>query len=301
MSLGTVLFVPIQAGTQCVGVLRLGPHPGGYPLPAAEARLIETVATAAAVAIERWRLQEAATRAEILRRSDELKSALLHSVSHDLRTPLATIKAGITALLEEDMTWDVHGQREILSAANAEVDRLTRLITNLLDLSRIEAGALKPDRQWYEIGELIRDAVGRVANLSPNHAITVKVPDGLPPAFVDYVQMQEVVTNLVTNAAAYSPAGTGIQVTADVEGARLVMHVRDQGPGIPAYEAERIFSKFYRIGQRCEGTGLGLAICRGLVEAHGGRIWVENPGRPGAIFAVALPLPPPPVLTESPL
>lgn len=301
MSHGAALFVPIRSGTQREGVLRLEPHSGGYPLPAAEQRLIETFATAAAVAIERWRLQKAATRAEILRRSDELKSALLDSVSHDLRTPLATIKAGITALLEDSMIWDPPAQREILSAANEEVDRLTRLISNLLDLSRIEAGALKPNRQWYEMAELIRDAVRRMASLSSDHSITVMVPDGIPPVFVDYVQMQEVVTNLVTNAAAYSPAGTDIHVTVDVEGTWLVVRVRDRGPGIPAAEAERIFSKFYRIGQRRGGTGLGLTICRGLVEAHGGRILVENPGQPGAIFAVALPLLTPPVLAATPL
>jgi two-component system sensor histidine kinase KdpD len=293
------LHVPVQIGARRVGVLRVGPRPDGQPLPFAEHRLLQTFAAAAAVAIDRRRLQETATQAEILRRSDELKSALLSSVSHDLRTPLATIKAGITAILEESLTLDQATQREVLSAANEEVDRLTRLINNLLDLSRIEAGALRPDRQWYDLGELIGEAVRRIEGRFPDQKISVDVPGRLAPVFVDYVQVQEVVTNLVENAARYAPANTTIDVTIAVESDNFIVRVRDQGPGIPALDAERIFTKFYRIGQQPGGTGLGLAICRGLVEAHGGRVWVENPGRPGAVFAVALPLLAPPLRAES--
>ena len=288
------LFVPVRVGTRRLGVLRIGPRPDAQPLPATERRLVETFAAAAAVAIDRRRLQEAATQAEILQKSDELKSALLSSVSHELRTPLATIKTGITALLQEGLRWDRAVQREVLSAANAEVDRLTRLIGNLLDLSRIEAGALQPDRQWYEIGDAVREAVCRIAGRLPDHTVTVEIPDGALSVFVDYVQIQQIVANLVDNAAKYSPPGTAIDVTAAAEDGHLVVRVRDHGPGIPAPDAERIFSKFYQIGRPSGGTGLGLAICRGLVEAHGGRIAVENPGEPGAVFAVTLPLGAPP-------
>jgi len=293
------LHVPVQIWARRVGLLRVGPRPDGQPLPSSEHRLLQTFAAAAAVAIDRRRLQETATQAEILLRSDELKSALLSSVSHDLRTPLATIKAGITALLQDGLTLDQSTQREVLSAANDEVDRLTHLINNLLDLSRIEAGVLRPDRQWYDLSELIREAVRRIGGRFPDHRIAVAVSGHLAPMFVDYVQIQEVVTNLIENAARYTPANTTIDITAAVESDCLVMRVRDQGPGVPALEAERIFTKFHRIGQHPRGTGLGLAICRGLVEAHGGRVWVENPGHPGAVFAVALPLLTPPVRAES--
>ncbi len=285
---GATLYVPIRMGIQRLGVFRIGPRIDGQPLPAGERGLLQTFVDATAVAIDRRRLQEAATAAEVLRKSDDLKTALLNAVSHDLRTPLAAIKTGITALLD-DLAWDRHSQREVLDAANVEVDRLARLIGNLLDLSRIEAGALAPDRQWYEIGEILTDTVRRAAG-HLDHPITTAVTHGDLPLFVDYVQIQQVITNVLENAAKYSPVGSEIHMSTAIEDETFVIRIQDHGPGVPAAEAERIFSKFYRIGRRGEGSGLGLAICRGLVEAHRGRIIVENPGRPGAIFAISLPI-----------
>jgi two-component system, OmpR family, sensor histidine kinase KdpD len=295
---GSMLYLPLRIGAQRVGVLRIGPQTDGGLLAEAARPLLHTFAAAAAVAIDRRRLLDAATQAEVLRRSDALKTALLSSVSHDLRTPLATLKTGITALLQADVPWDRQAQQEVLAAANEEVDRLTRLIGNLLDLSRIEAGALTPDRQWYEAGELIADSVRR-AGLR-NHRVTVEVADGELPVYLDYVQIQQVLANLLDNAAKYSPAGSEIEVLGAAEDGAFVIRVRDHGPGIPAAEADRIFSKFYRIAGRRTGTGLGLAICKGLVEAHGGRITVENPGRGGAVFVVSLPLVRPPALAVLP-
>ena len=286
-------YVPLRIGAQRVGVLRIGPSTDGEPLPAAAQRLLNTFAAAVAAAIDRRRLLDAATQAEVLRRSDALKTALLGSVSHDLRTPLTTLKTGITALLQTDVAWDRQAQQEVLAAANEEVDRLTRLISNLLDVSRVEAGALKPDRQWYEAGELIADTVRRAG--PRDHRVTVEVANGELPVYVDYVQIQQVLANLLDNAAKYSPAGSEIHVVGAAEDGAFVIRVRDHGPGVPTAEADRIFSKFYRIGGRRTGTGLGLAICKGLVEAHGGRIAVENPGRGGAVFCVSLPLVTPPV------
>lgn len=290
---GSTLYVPLRIGAHRVGVFRIGPHAGGGPLPADAQCLLHTFAVAAAAAIDRRRLLDAATQAEVLRRSDALKTALLSSVSHDLRTPLTTLKTGITALLQGDIAWDRQGQQEVLAAANEEVDRLTRLIGNLLDVSRIEAGALRPDRQWYDAGELIADSVRR-AGLR-DHRVTVEVSNGDLPVYLDYVQIQQVLANLLDNAAKYSPAGSEIHVAGAAEDGAFVIRVRDHGPGIPAAEADRIFSKFYRLGGRRTGTGLGLAICKGLVEAHGGRVAVENPGRGGAVFCVSLPLVTPPV------
>lgn len=285
---GSALYVPLRVGAARIGVLRIGPRTDGAPLPTVERPLLQAFAAAAAAAIDRRRLLDAALQAEVLRRSDALKTALLGSVSHDLRTPLATLKTGITALLQADIAWDRQARDEVLAAANEEVDRLTRLIGNLLDLSRIEAGALTADRQWYDAGELIADSVRRVG--VREHRVTVEVADGDLPVYLDYVQIQQVLANLLDNAAKYSPAGGEIRVRGAAEDGAFVIRVGDDGPGIPAAEAERIFSKFYRIGARRTGTGLGLAICKGLVEAHGGRIIVENPGRPGAVFLVSLPL-----------
>jgi two-component system sensor histidine kinase KdpD len=296
---GGALYTPVTLGAERLGVLRLGPRANGEALPHDDLRLLEAFARGAAAAIDRRRLLEAATQAEVLRRSDALKTALLGTVSHDLRTPLAALKTGITALLQGDVRWDRQAQLEILSASNDEVDRLTRLISNVLDLSRIEAGALVPDRQWYEIGELINDSVRRAGAGLEAHLVAVDIADGDLPMNVDYVQMQQVLANLLDNAAKYSPAGSRIRVTGGVEGAAYVIRVHDAGPGIPASEADRIFSKFYRLAGRRTGTGLGLAICKGLVDAHGGCIAVENPGRPGAVFAVSLPIAERPAMTPS--
>lgn len=294
---GSALYVPLRIGAQRIGVLRIGARTDDQPVQT-DQRLLAKFTAAAAAAIERRRLLDAATQAEVLRRTDALKSALLGSVSHDLRTPLTTLKTGITALLQADPEWDRSARQEVLAAANEEVDRLSRLIGNLLDLSRIEAGALVPDRQWYTAGELIADTVRR-AGLR-DHRVTVEMADVDLPVYLDYVQIQQVLANLLENAAKYSPAGTEIHVLgAAVDGA-FIIRVRDHGPGIPAAEAERIFSKFYRLGGRRTGTGLGLAICQGLVEAHGGRIAVENPGGEGAVFAVALPLVRPPAFAGPP-
>jgi len=297
---GAALYVPLRIGAQRVGVFRIGPRTDGGPLPAASPHLLRTFAAAAAVAIDRRRLLDAATQAEVLRRSDALKTALLSSVSHDLRTPLTTLKTGITALLQADVAWDRQAQQEVLASANEEVDRLTRLIGNLLDVSRIEAGALRPDRQWYEAGELIADTVRRAAAGLRDHRVTVEVSAGDLPVYLDYVQIQQVLANLLDNAAKYSPAGSEIHVAGAAEDGAFVIRVRDHGPGIPTAEADRIFSKFYRLGGRRTGTGLGLAICKGLVEAHGGRVAVENPGRGGAVFCVSLPLVKPPVFALPP-
>ncbi len=297
---GGTLYMPVSLGAERLGVFRIGPGPDGLALPAGEQRLLRACVDAAAVAIDRRRLREAASQAEVLRRSDELKTALLSSVSHDLRTPLATIKTGITALLDE-LTWDPQAQREVLTAANEEVDRLTRLIGNLLDLSRIEAGALAPDRQWYEIGEVITNAIRRATGRLRDHLITSAISRGDLPLFVDYVEIQQVLANLLENAARFSPAGAEIHLSTAVEDDVFVIRIRDHGPGIPRSESERIFSKFYRIDRRGGGTGLGLAISRGLVEAHGGQIVVENPGQPGAIFAVSIPITKPPAPSEVPV
>lgn len=296
---GGALYLPLRLRAEPIGVLRMRMPAAAQPLAPAEQGLLRAFAAAAAAAIDRRGLQDAATHAEVLRRSDELKTALLGSVSHDLRTPLATLKTGITALLHSEVPWDREAQQELLVAANEEVDRLTRLINNLLDLTRIEAGALTPDRQWYEAGELISDGVRRAANRIRDHRIVVDVADGDRPVFLDYVEIQQVLTNLLDNAAKYAPAGTDIYVSGGAEGDAFVMRVRDRGPGIPVSEADRIFSKFFRVAGRPTGTGLGLAICRGLVEAHGGRIVVENPGQTGAVFAVSLPLATPPALAGS--
>ncbi len=248
----------------------------------------------AASIIEHARLHQESMQVEVLQRTDELRAALLSSVSHDLRTPLSSIKAAASSLLQEDVQWDEEARRSFATSIEREADRLNRLVGNLLDMSRIEGGALQPEKEWYPIEELIHDVVSNVQARSNDHPITVTTADGLPPVQLDYLQMDQVLTNLLENAIRYTPVGTPIEVRACVQDNLMLLSIADRGPGIPHGDEERIFDKFYSVAdgkrKKRQGFGLGLAVCRGLVEAHGGRIWAENRKDGGAIFFFTLPL-----------
>jgi two-component system sensor histidine kinase KdpD len=261
-----------------------------------ERRLLMTFANQAALAIDRARLIEEATRATALEEADRLKSALLAAVSHDLRTPLASIKASATSLLQEDVEWDRETQREFLQAIDEETDRLTRLVSNLLDLTRIQGGALKPEKEWYEIGEVIHQVADRLAaSLGAEHPLHIEIAPDLPPVAFDYVEIAQVVANLIENAAKYSGAGAEITVRALRDEDAVRVSVQDHGLGIPARDVPHVFETFYRVrreGQagRIGGTGIGLAICKGFVEAHGGKIGVESVVGEGSTFWFTLPI-----------
>lgn len=290
-------LLPLQAGERSVGVLQLM-APAGGRLDDEREQLLRTFANGAAIAIEQARLAQEERVAAMALESDRLKTALLSSVSHDLRTPLAGIKAAATSLLQEDIQWSEQDRRAFASDIDAEADRLTHLVSNLLDLSRIEAGGLQPDREWEDVAELIQRAVQRSRPQLGTHPVSVDVSPNLPPAYLDAIQISQVITNLLENAAKYSPEGSPIGVTAGVaagpdEHSELRIAVTDQGPGIPRAEQERIFDKFYRMrgsNRRAAGTGMGLAIVRGFVSAHGGRVWVESEPDHGSTFIMALPL-----------
>jgi two-component system sensor histidine kinase KdpD len=224
--------------------------------------------------------------------SDALKSALLAAVSHDLRTPLASIKAAATSLLDDSVRWDDAARRDFLEAIDEETDRLTLMVGNLLDLSRIEGGALRPDKEWYDVAELVADAAGRVATRAVDHQLTTAVEPGLPLARFDYVEIVQVLLNLVENALKYTPPGTRITISVRRLRDAIEVAVSDTGPGIPPNQLPRLFDKFYRADPsgRIPGSGIGLAIARGLVEAHGGRIWVESRVGEGTTFRFTLPL-----------
>jgi two-component system sensor histidine kinase KdpD len=230
---------------------------------------------------------------EILRRTDELKTALLNAVSHDLRTPLASVITAGGSLLQRDVAWTPDERRELAETIVSEAQRLSRIIGNLLDLSRMEAGSLRPERGWFELGSLVDDVLSRLRELTAAHLVAVDVPGSLPPVFVDSVEMDQVLSNLVENAVKYTPPGTEIGVGARVVGEAVEVEVLDTGPGIPAHALSHLFEPFYRVeqkGPRPKGTGLGLAVAKGLVEAHGGRIWAENRTRGGARLAFTIPL-----------
>lgn len=280
-------LVPLRAGDRVVGVLGLSRRSGEPPFSRDEDWAIAGVAHQLAQAVERARLQEEAIAADVLRQADELKTTLLHSVSHNLRTPLAAIKAAAGSLLQADLTADPTVRQELVLTIDREVDRLNRIIENLLDMSRLEAGVVRPNKQLYPLADLVNDVVGRMRPLAADHRVVVDVPEDIPPVPLDYVQVDQVLSNLLENAFKYAPPGTEVRVTArQVDGAVRVSII-DHGPGIPPEEQARVFDRFYR-GAR--GIGLGLAVARGLVEAHGGKIWAETTPGGGATVSFTLPL-----------
>ncbi len=223
---------------------------------------------------------------------DRMKSSLISTVSHELRTPLAAIKGYTSTLLADDVQWDLKSQREFLEVISVETDHLTDLVSDLLDMSRIEAGNLTVSRSACELGELIEQAAQHCHLLS-NGRLRVSLPSGLPALYVDPRRIEAVLRNLMENAAKYSPAGTPVRVSAAVNDHRLVVRVEDEGPGIPPEHSRRIFDSFYRVqdglARNTPGAGLGLAISQGFVRAHGGDIWLEE--RPiGTCVAFSLPL-----------
>jgi two-component system, OmpR family, sensor histidine kinase KdpD len=262
-------------------------------IEATEERLLRTYASQGAVAIERARLAQAANQSQVLEESDRLKSALLSSVSHELRTPLATIKAAVTSLRSDAVPWESSTARdELLAAIEEETDYLNQLVGNLLDMSRIEAGVLHPQRSWNALAEIVGSALGSLRAMTHNHRLEIDLPEDLPLVSVDYVQIEQVLRNLISNSAKYAPVNTVIRISARVvDPTWLRVQVSNQGPPVPAEHLERIFDKFYRViaAERVTGTGLGLSICKGIIEAHGGRIWAEN-ALNHFIFNLTLPL-----------
>ena len=288
------LALPLCTPSGTVGAIQLLGLERATPLDREIGPLLHAFAAQLALAIERLRLQEEATQAEVLRRSDELRSALLSAVSHDLRTPLAAIKAAATSLLQRDVAWSEAEREAFARSIDAGTDRLNRLVTNLLDLSRIEAGALHPALEEYLLEDLIGEAVGQARALFAPGQLRVALPDDaatLPWVRVDPILVEQVLINLLDNAAKYSPPGRPVTIRAATTQEAAVLAVEDQGPGIPPEERERVFERFYRLAgpNRPGGTGLGLAVCKGIVEAHGGRIWVEAGPGGGTVVAFTLP------------
>ena len=264
--------VPVNLAGRVAGSLVLVRQPGAPAFSTTDDRLLSAVANQLGLAIERVQLREEVTEAEIVRRTDELKTALLNAVSHDLRTPLSSIIASAGSLLQEDVSWTEEERRDFAHAIEEEAQRLNRLVGNLLNLSRIEAGSLRPDKGWYDFGALVDDVLGRLRPLTANHSLVVDISGDLPPVLLDYVEIDEVLSNLIENAAKYTPAGTEIRVAARQVNGELEVEVADRGPGIPPDALPRLLQPFYRISKagQPKGTGLGLAVAKGIVEAHTG-------------------------------
>jgi two-component system sensor histidine kinase KdpD len=294
---GQVVDVPLSANQSAVGVLRLTTRQPEAEIEPTTMRLLTTFAAQLGLFIERARLAQEAERVHLLEASDQLKTALLSSVSHDLRTPLSAIKASATVLLQQDVALDAPARYDLLSAINEETDHLNRLVGDLLDMSRIEAGALRLRYDWCDLDELIRAVAHRLAPRMTAFRLRFDWPIDLPLIKADYVQIDRVVTNLLENALRFAPPDSTIDITARAEAGTITVAVTNQGPAIPERVRSHLFDKFYRVFEDRApdmGTGLGLSICKGIVEAHGGRIWVGSPvmDDTGACFVFTLPISP---------
>ena len=299
-----IRLIPLRVGERCIGLMRLlmedkqqrfmleRNQPAGRAELSPRAAFFWAFLEQAAIIIDRARLRRETMEMELLRRTDTLRSALLSSVSHDLRTPLSAIKAAASSLLQEDVQWSEDERRSFAMAIEREADRLNRLVGNLLDMSRIEGGALRPEKEWFPIDEVLHDVLSRMQLVLDDRHVNIQIPDDLPPVALDYLQIDQVVTNVLENAVRYTPPASPIDILAERVNNDIQVSIADRGPGIPPADLEHVFDKFYRVTgtARKIGSGLGLAVCRGLIEAHGGHIWAENRPGGGAVFRFTLPL-----------
>ncbi len=285
-------FVPLRAAGRIIGVLGVADKRDRRPFTTAERTILATFADQVAVALDRITLLREAERAEVLARTDELKSALMSAVSHDLRTPLASIIASVTSLLEPEIAWDDETRRDFLQGIYEEAERLNRLVGNLLDMSRIEGGALQPEMDWYGIAEVISSVVQRLEPRLGQHPLTVDLAPDLPLVPLDYTEIDQVLTNLIENALKYTAADAALRITAQQQENALTVSVADNGAGVDPEHLGRLFDKFYRVEGRTrpQGLGLGLAISKGLIEAHGGHIWATNRPEGGLQITFTLPI-----------
>ncbi len=311
-----VYFIPLASAQRVVGLLAITGAPAIRALlpptsaramgaASAQGNLFTACSDQIALAIDRARLQQQAVHAEALRESNQLKDVFLGSVTHDLRTPLASIKASVTSLLGADTSWSDAERTAFLTAIDESADRLNRLVGNLLDLSRQEAGVAEPEKDWYLVGDVVATVLDRLelAGLLQGRRIAVDVGDDIPLVPMDHTQIEQVLTNLLENALKYSPADRPVRISAALiaESEReLEVRVTDEGIGVPATELRAIFDKFYRIhdvhlpwatDRPPTGTGLGLAISDNIIRAHGGRIWAESAPGEGTTFIFRLPIP----------
>lgn len=283
---GQVRAVALSNAGRPVGMLAIR----GLPKAASDRDLLRTFANHAAMAIERSQLKEQGRRSELLEEIDRLRRALLGAVSHDLRTPLATMKVASSTLLHPDGDLSDDDARELYGLLDVQTDRLARLVTSLLDMTRYQAGVLKVDRVACAVVDLAAEAVAAVRSALGDRIVEVDVTDWLPAVDADPVLVTQVLANLVDNADRHGPPGTPITLTADRRGNRVVVAVSDKGPGVPLGARESIFESFVGFDTAGGRSGLGLSIAKAFVEAHGERIWVDDAPGGGARFSFTLPI-----------
>ncbi|MGB4782004.1 ATP-binding protein, partial [Candidatus Methylomirabilis sp.] len=285
------LYLPLIASQGTLGVLGLQPTAPRALDAHEQLHQLETFANQTALALERTQLAEAAQEAQIRAETERLRSSLLSSVSHDLRTPLATITGAASSLLEGDKILDDQTQKDLLESLFEEAERLNRLVNNLLEMTRMESGTLQVRKEWHVLEEIVGAALGRLVKLLCDRPVTTSLPANLPLVPIDDVLLEQVLINLLDNAVKHTPDGGLLEITAWAHDGAVTVEVADRGSGLKSGDEERVFEKFYRgPGLTSRGAGLGLAICRGIVEAHGGHIWAENRPGGGVAFRFTIPL-----------
>ena len=288
---GKRLFLPLRTGSGAAGVLGIDRDAPGPLLTPDDRRLLDALCDQAAVAIERISLAKGLDEARVLAETERLRAALLTSISHDLRTPLASILGTVSSLRRFPGRYSATEREDLLATLQDEAERLNRFVSNLLDMTRLESGAIEFKLELLDVAET---ALQRAGNVLAGHRVEANIEPDLPMLRLDAVLFEQVLFNLLDNAAKYSPPGSRIDIRATRDGELVEIEVVDEGPGIPAADLERIFDKFYRVqaqDRRRAGTGLGLAICRGFVEALGGWIVARNRrDRSGAVLTIRMPV-----------
>lgn len=292
-------FLPLRGSSGVFGVMGMIPRASAHLFTPEEKDMLETFASLAASALERASVAAVSEERKVEAESEKLRNALLSSVSHDLRTPLASIKGAISSLLMDDERIDEKTKKELLTSAHDEVARLERVVSNLLDVTRLESGQVKLKRDYYFVPELVGNAMKQMGSLLKAHEVQTKIEENLPALWVDGLLTEQVLVNLLENAAKYTPPRSIVTISArKLSDEWIEVVVEDNGPGIPQRQEEHIFDKFttFAAEQHTYGTGLGLTICRGIVKAHDGTITATNRQEGGARFVFTLPAAKPPVL-----
>ena len=286
------LYIPLLGTRGAVGVLGVRPASPRRLLAPEQIHLLETFASQTALGIERATLAGEAQQAQVQVATERLRNSLLSTVSHDLRTPLTAIAGAASGLLEENAPLDTSTRHELCQTIAEEAHRLNRLVNNLLDMTRLEAGAIQVHKEWQPLEEVVGAALTRLEAQLHDRPLTTHFPADLLLVPLDSVLIEQVLLNLLDNAVKYTPPGSPIALTAWATEDAVTVEVADRGPGLPPGEEQRIFDKFYRVPRppMPSGTGLGLTICRGMVEAHGGQMWAENRPGGGTVVRFTLPL-----------
>jgi two-component system sensor histidine kinase KdpD len=285
------LYLPLIGSRGTIGVLAVRPNQSKYLLAPEQIHLLETLAGQFALAIERAILAQDTQRAQVQVETERTRNMILSSISHDLRTPLATITGAASSLLQGKEALGPAERQELIRAIYDEANRLDRQVRNLLDMTRLEAGAVHLQKEWHPLEEVVGAALTRLEGRLKNRPIKTHFPPNLPLVRMDGVLIEQVLINLLENALKYTPPESPIELSASGTDKAILFEVADRGPGLPEGEERRIFDKFYRVDPAQEGgVGLGLTICRGIIEAHGGNIWAENRPDGGAVFRFTLPL-----------